>query len=199
MARAVSVVRRTARPGWPRHASYKQWKTLVWFVMCLSCTDADLAADVAQTAFAKAFAAWGTTQHPNAWLREVAPNEYARHCRAWPGRRRWTGRRNTRPRCRRRWRQGGGSVPPQEHDDKHDDHNENDCSDADVHGWAPLMPPPRGRSCLILPATPDPGLASRAILSPGCQVIRRPDRHRPGQIALTYQPIDRAPARAAGL
>jgi hypothetical protein len=27
------------------------------------------------------------------------------------------------------------SVPPQEHDSKHDDHDDNDRSDADKHGW----------------------------------------------------------------
>jgi hypothetical protein len=26
------------------------------------------------------------------------------------------------------------SVPPQEHDSKHDDQDDNDCSDADKHG-----------------------------------------------------------------
>ena len=41
-----------------------------------------------------------------------------------------------------------GSVPAQEHGDKHDDQDENDCSDADVHGLLPwyLL---GGSGCLI--------------------------------------------------
>lgn len=57
-------------------------RSLVRFVMFLGCADADAAEDIAQTAFARAFPAWGTIRFPQAWLRKVAQNEYIRHCRA---------------------------------------------------------------------------------------------------------------------
>jgi RNA polymerase sigma-70 factor (ECF subfamily) len=50
---------------------------LVRFVMWLGA-DADLAADVAQTAFERAFPLWATIQHPRAWLRRVSRNELIR-------------------------------------------------------------------------------------------------------------------------
>lgn len=57
-------------------------KSLVRFVMWLGCSDAGTADDIAQTAFIRAFPAWETIQFPQAWLRKVAQNEYARYCRA---------------------------------------------------------------------------------------------------------------------
>ncbi len=57
-------------------------RSLVRFVMFLGCADADMAEDIAQTAFARAFPVWGTIRFPQAWLRKVAQNEFIRHCRA---------------------------------------------------------------------------------------------------------------------
>jgi RNA polymerase sigma factor (sigma-70 family) len=51
---------------------------LVWFVMSLGA-DAHRAADVAQSAFAEAFAVWDRIEHPTAWLRRVAGRLYYRH------------------------------------------------------------------------------------------------------------------------
>lgn len=48
----------------------------------LGCTDADLAADIAQTAFVGAYPIWDTIRYPKAWLRKVARREYARRCQA---------------------------------------------------------------------------------------------------------------------
>lgn len=44
---------------------------VVWFVMSLGA-DSHRAADVAQSAFAEAFAVWDRIEHPAAWLRRVA-------------------------------------------------------------------------------------------------------------------------------
>ena len=49
----------------------KEMPGLIWFVMGLG-SDAHSAADVAQSAFAEAFQAWDSIQHPAAWLRRVA-------------------------------------------------------------------------------------------------------------------------------
>jgi RNA polymerase sigma factor (sigma-70 family) len=49
----------------------KELPGLIWFVMGLGA-DAHSAADVAQSAFAEAFGAWDSIQHPAAWLRRVA-------------------------------------------------------------------------------------------------------------------------------
>jgi len=49
----------------------KEMPGLIWFVMGLGA-DAHSAADVAQSAFAEAFGAWDSIQHPAAWLRRVA-------------------------------------------------------------------------------------------------------------------------------
>ncbi len=57
-------------------------KPLIWFVRSLGCTDADLAADIAQTAFVRAYPIWDTIRYPKAWLRKVARREYARRCHA---------------------------------------------------------------------------------------------------------------------
>jgi RNA polymerase sigma factor (sigma-70 family) len=50
---------------------------LVWFVMSLGAT-AEVAADVAQSAFADAFPVWPAIRHPRAWLRRVAERGYYR-------------------------------------------------------------------------------------------------------------------------
>ena len=57
-------------------------RSLVRFVMFLGCADADMAEDIAQTAFARAFPVWTEIRIPQAWLRKVAQNEFFRHCRA---------------------------------------------------------------------------------------------------------------------
>jgi RNA polymerase sigma factor (sigma-70 family) len=49
----------------------KEMPGLIWFVMGLGA-DAHSAADAAQSAFAEAFGAWDSIQHPAAWLRRVA-------------------------------------------------------------------------------------------------------------------------------
>jgi RNA polymerase sigma-70 factor (ECF subfamily) len=56
----------------------REMSSLVWFVMSLGA-DAHRAADVAQSAFAEAFAVWDRIQHPTAWLRRVAGRLYYRH------------------------------------------------------------------------------------------------------------------------
>jgi RNA polymerase sigma factor (sigma-70 family) len=56
----------------------RELSSLVWFVMSLGA-DAHRAADVAQSAFAEAFAVWDRIQHPTAWLRRVAGRLYYRH------------------------------------------------------------------------------------------------------------------------
>ncbi len=50
---------------------------LIWFVMSLGAT-AEVAADVAQSAFADAFPVWPKIRHPRAWLRRVAERGYYR-------------------------------------------------------------------------------------------------------------------------
>jgi RNA polymerase sigma-70 factor (ECF subfamily) len=50
---------------------------LVWFVMSLGATP-EVAADVAQSAFADAFPVWPAIRHPRAWLRRVAERGYYR-------------------------------------------------------------------------------------------------------------------------
>jgi RNA polymerase sigma factor (sigma-70 family) len=50
---------------------------LVWFGMSLGAT-AEVAADVAQSAFAEAFPEWPAIRHPRAWLRRVAERGYHR-------------------------------------------------------------------------------------------------------------------------
>ena len=57
-------------------------RSLVRFVMFLGCADADMAEDIAQTAFTRAFPVWTEIRLPHAWLRKVAQNEFFRHCRA---------------------------------------------------------------------------------------------------------------------
>jgi RNA polymerase sigma factor (sigma-70 family) len=49
-------------------------KPLMRFARSLGA-DPELAADVAQTAFLRAFPVWDTLQYPRAWLRRVAQNE----------------------------------------------------------------------------------------------------------------------------
>ncbi len=56
----------------------RELSSLVWFVMSLGA-DPHRAADVAQSAFAEAFAVWDRIQHPTAWLRRVAGRLYYRH------------------------------------------------------------------------------------------------------------------------
>jgi RNA polymerase sigma factor (sigma-70 family) len=56
----------------------RELSSLVWFVMSLGA-DAHRAADVAQSAFAEAFAVWDQIQHPSAWLRRVAGRLYYRN------------------------------------------------------------------------------------------------------------------------
>ena len=48
---------------------------LIWFVMSLGAS-AEMAADVAQSAFADAFPVWPAIQYPRAWLRRVAQRGY---------------------------------------------------------------------------------------------------------------------------
>ncbi len=55
----------------------REISSLVWFVMSLGA-DAHRGADVAQAAFAEAFAVWDRIQHPTAWLRRVAGRLYYR-------------------------------------------------------------------------------------------------------------------------
>jgi RNA polymerase sigma factor (sigma-70 family) len=50
---------------------------LVWFVMSLGAS-VEVAADVAQSAFADAFPVWTTIRYPRAWLRRVAERGYYR-------------------------------------------------------------------------------------------------------------------------
>lgn len=56
----------------------RELSSLTWFVMSLGA-DAHRAADVAQSAFAEAFAVWDRIQHPTAWLRRVAGRLYYRY------------------------------------------------------------------------------------------------------------------------
>lgn len=58
----------------------RERKPLIRYLMSLRA-DEDLAGDIAQTAFEKAFAQWGTIDHPAAWLRQTALNEFRMHCR----------------------------------------------------------------------------------------------------------------------
>ncbi len=51
---------------------------LIWFVMSLGAS-AEMAADVAQSAFADAFPVWPAIQYPRAWLRRVAQRGYFRY------------------------------------------------------------------------------------------------------------------------
>jgi RNA polymerase sigma factor (sigma-70 family) len=51
-------------------------KPLVRFVRSLGA-DPELAADIAQTAFERAFGMWDTIEHPRSWLRRVAQRELA--------------------------------------------------------------------------------------------------------------------------
>lgn len=53
---------------------------LMRFVISLGASP-DLAADVTQTAFERAFPVWDTIQFPRAWLRRVAQNELTRVAR----------------------------------------------------------------------------------------------------------------------
>jgi RNA polymerase sigma-70 factor (ECF subfamily) len=55
-------------------------RPLVRFVMSLGA-DADLAADIAQTAFERAFPIWDTIAYPRAWLRRVSHHELIRQAR----------------------------------------------------------------------------------------------------------------------
>ena len=50
---------------------------LIWFVMSLGA-NAEVAADVAQSAFTDAFPLWPTIRRPRAWLRRVAERGYYR-------------------------------------------------------------------------------------------------------------------------
>jgi DNA-directed RNA polymerase specialized sigma24 family protein len=49
-------------------------KSLMRFARSLGA-DPELTADVAQTAFERAFPVWDTIRYPRAWLRRVAQNE----------------------------------------------------------------------------------------------------------------------------
>ena len=55
----------------------RELSSLIWFVMSLGAS-AEVAADVAQSAFTDAFPVWGTIRHPRAWLRRVAERRYYR-------------------------------------------------------------------------------------------------------------------------
>jgi RNA polymerase sigma-70 factor (ECF subfamily) len=55
-------------------------KPLARFVRSLGANP-ELAADIAQTAFERAFRAWDTIDHPRAWLRRVAQRELAETAR----------------------------------------------------------------------------------------------------------------------
>lgn len=58
----------------------RERRPLIRFLMSMS-VDEDLADDVAQVAFERAFERWGTIAWPTAWLRQTALNEFRRHYR----------------------------------------------------------------------------------------------------------------------
>jgi RNA polymerase sigma factor (sigma-70 family) len=73
-ARSASVL-----PGKAAHVNFPDFfaaerKPLVRFVTSLGA-DPELAADIAQTAFERAFGVWDTIEHPRGWLRRVAQRE----------------------------------------------------------------------------------------------------------------------------
>ncbi|MDF5758393.1 sigma-70 family RNA polymerase sigma factor [Spongiactinospora sp. TRM90649] len=59
----------------------REMASLVYFVMALGA-DGETAADVAQSAFVKAFGVWDSLRHPKAWLRRVAQNDLSDRWRA---------------------------------------------------------------------------------------------------------------------
>jgi RNA polymerase sigma-70 factor (ECF subfamily) len=66
-----------AAPGNFTDCYKRELPGLIWFVMSLGA-NAEVAADVAQSAFADAFPLWPTIRHPRAWLRRVAERGYYR-------------------------------------------------------------------------------------------------------------------------
>lgn len=56
----------------------RERKPLIRFLMSLGA-DEDLADDIAQAAFEKAFKQWGAIDHPLAWLRRTAVNHFRKH------------------------------------------------------------------------------------------------------------------------
>jgi hypothetical protein len=73
------------------------------------------------------------------------------------------------------------SAPAQEHDGKHDEHDDDDRSDADKHGWfLSQMPRPRGTELPSRRPGRAPARRAERFLLAGW-LIRDPGRHRPGQ------------------
>lgn len=66
-----------AAPGNFTDCYSRELPGLIWFVMSLGA-NAEVAADVAQSAFTDAFPLWPTIRHPRAWLRRVAERGYYR-------------------------------------------------------------------------------------------------------------------------
>jgi hypothetical protein len=68
---AAEMVRRAGPDAADFSACYaRELSSLTWFVMSLGA-DAHRAADVAQSAFTEAFAAWDRIERPTAWLRRA--------------------------------------------------------------------------------------------------------------------------------
>jgi hypothetical protein len=71
---AAPCDRPEAAPGNFTDCYRRELPGLIWFVMSLGA-NAEVAADVAQSAFTDAFPLWPTIRHPRAWLRRVAERE----------------------------------------------------------------------------------------------------------------------------
>ena len=74
---ATPCDRPEAAPGNFTDCYTRELHGLIWFVMSLGA-NAEVAADVAQSAFTDAFPLWPTIRHPRAWLRRVAERGYYR-------------------------------------------------------------------------------------------------------------------------
>lgn len=74
---ATRCDRPEAAPGNFTDCYTRELPGLIWFVMSLGA-NAEVAADVAQSAFTDAFPLWPTIRHPRAWLRRVAERGYYR-------------------------------------------------------------------------------------------------------------------------
>lgn len=74
---ATPCDRPEAAPGNFTDCYTRELPGLTWFVMSLGA-NAEVAADVAQSAFTDAFPLWATIRHPRAWLRRVAERGYYR-------------------------------------------------------------------------------------------------------------------------
>jgi RNA polymerase sigma factor (sigma-70 family) len=74
---AIPCDRPGAAPGNFTDCYTRELPGLIWFVMSLGA-NAEVAADVAQSAFTDAFPLWLRIRHPRAWLRRVAERGYYR-------------------------------------------------------------------------------------------------------------------------